>query len=663
MRTGSRLRGNPFLPVAVALAWCVAAMPCGAASLDPASPDLAHPRLDPAADAEVVRCEYRVVDGVVAQGFDRLVVMNRATMVYTARGAEAHGTSSILYGEGTEVDNLFVRVTAPDGRSRVVTPEKMVDQEVLRLGGMRLRRKTFVVPGLVPGSLVEVSSRIRMLDGWYVRDLFLPCQDDVPIRSLRVRVRPWKDRPFTLHSSVSLVPAEPPTTDAEGYRTIVVRDVPALVEEPWMPPFGRVSAFLYGEYGEPDVAPYSINRLAGRTGEGTDLRKVLPVPDTLAVIAKSIEGGATGLAERAERLFRHCRTGLRNLSFAADSASRPLPAAATMADVRPLQTLHRAEGTALGVNLALAGLAIASGLDTRLVLVSGEVPYWMGEAPSLASVARVLVAVARPGGWLFLDPGDPDQPPGLVDPSAEGVAAWLSGGGKVTDITMPRSPASASRLEREADLVLTPEGDVEGRLHVRWTGHLAAQERRAFAKLGAGERAGKALEGLRTRWPSAEVDSFEMVIPGDGIEPVEWACRVRLRGYAPAAGDLLLAPLDPFEELHVEVAADSSRRHPVHWDFSWSESDRVRIALPAGARVTPPRAPAAASMAGRFESDCSVREDAPGRGLVFERQAAFTCPAEGDLPAERWPELRAAIGASLAGSRLVAEIAAGASSP
>ena len=51
--------------------------------------------------------------------------------------------------------------------------------------------------------------------------------------------------------------------------------------------------------------------------------------------------------------------------------------------------------------------------------------------------------------------------------------------------------------------------------------------------------------------PEAEVDSFRLVLPEDGVDPPGWTCRVRIPGYAAAAGDLLLAPLDPFEDPHV----------------------------------------------------------------------------------------------------------------
>lgn len=651
-------RGSTFpqrlaLGALVCILW--AAAPRAAVSEAP-GPAVARPVLDPNADAEVVHCDIRVVDGVVAQGFNRLVEMRRTTAVFTARGADAEGVSSITYGRGTTVEYVSVRITTPDGAKRTLTPEKMFDQDLVRSGGLRLRRKSFVVPGIVPGSLVEVYSRTRSTDRRYVPDCWVLCQEDVPIRSLRLRIRPWKDMTFTLRTSVALRPAEPISVDPDGYRVIVLKDIPAWRFETWMPDMGATSPIVWGEYQGAHEAPRLVQALIGRGRTRKELAANLPVVDSMRTLAAEIVQGATTPAERAERLHRYCRDRIRNLSAVADSTGAGAPNRSGQSDVRPWTTLSRGEGSGLAVNLAFAGLAVAAELDVRLVLVGAGIRPWFGQSESIDDVEDVLVALSGPGGWHFYDPGSPGRPTGVISPSVEGTTAFLTNGGEPVPIQIPRAPAAHSRLTRAAELRLSPEGDAEGSLEVTWSGHALGDLREALEDVAVDERRTWLLAGLSRRWPNAEVDSFVFVPSADRREIEGWRCRVRLAKYATVAGDVMLAPMDPFEELHVDVLADSARRSDVHWDYSWTESDRIRLSAPAGGRVLLPALPGDVTLEGIFHGGCRGKVVGPGDALEFERTATFTRPRDGSIPRERWNELRARIGASLAHGRLDAEV-------
>lgn len=634
----SRRSGSPPKLVLGALAAILCAralygVPAQAADLDPAGRALARPALDPDAEAEIIRWDVRVVDGVVAQGFDRLIESRRAVMVYSPRAAEQLGVAAIPFDDDTRIEFVSVTVTTPGGRRRTLQPEQMFDREVARIGKVRLRERRYSVPGLEAGSLVETYSRIRSLDGRYLRTLVVPVQEDIPLRSFVLRVRAWREESFTLRTNGAASLAGGVTVDADGYRRLEVRDLPARRREPLADAEWRTRLIVLGLYGDP-VNPPRMARFTVGTEIGKPLEAMLPVDDSVRVAAARIAPGDLPVSERIERLFRWCRTGLRNLSATDSSARSELGV-----DDRPRVTLANGASDAQGVNVAFAALAIAAGLDVRLAVVVDGMQTAFGFATDPRHADRLVVVIADRGRWRWFDPGDPVHPPDFVEASLEGCTAYLLGKSVVSRTVVPRAPGRLSREERTASLHWSAAGGLQGTIETTYHGHLAALHLAELRLLDRAERNVRALSSLRSRWTEAEADSFEWRLPADGIGPVGWRCRVRIPDYATLAGTTALVPLDPWPPVEARLTEDTLRTQPVKWPFAWTEALRVRLTLPEGARAIAPGLPDPLSLPEGPKVSATCRIGSAGGHVEFEREQAFGS-ADSPIPAERWKDVR-----------------------
>lgn len=608
-------------------------MPAQAANPDPEGRTRAGPTTGPDAEAEIIRWDVRVVDGVVAQGFDRLIESRRAVRVHSPRAAERFGVASIPFDDHTRIEFVSVTVTAPDGRRRTLQPEQMFDREVARVGGMRLRERRYTVPGLEAGSLVETYSRIRSLDGRYLRALVLAVQDDIPVRSFVLRVRAWREEPFSLHTNGAASLAGGVTVDADGYRRLEVRDLPASRDEPLAAAAWRTRLIVLGLYGDPGHSPRMARFTAGAE-VGKPLETMLPVDDSVRVAAARIAPAGSSASERIERLFRWCRTSLRNRSATDSTFGSELGV-----DDRPRVTFANGASDAQGINVAFAALAVAAGLDVRLAVVVDDLRTVFGIAAEPRHADRLLVAVADRGRWRWFDPGDPAQPPDFVDSSLEGRTAFLIGNSAVRRVVVPRAPGRLSRAERTASLRWSVSGGLEGTMEATYHGHLAARHLAELWPLERGEREVQALSDLRSRWPEAAADSFEWRLPPDGVGPVGWRCRVRIPGYATLAGTTALVPLDPWPPAEATSFEDTLRTQPVEWPFAWTEVLRVRLALPEGARAIAPGLPDSLSLPEGPKVSARCRIGSAGGPVEFEREQAFGS-ADSPIPAARWRDVR-----------------------
>ena len=157
-------------------------------------------------------------------------------------------------------------------------------------------------------------------------------------------------------------------------------------------------------------------------------------------------------------------------------------------------------------------------------------------------------------------------------------------GGTWIKTSLPES--SSSRIERKADLKLTTDGSLEGKLELTFTG-LEALRRRVDQRNHDGASRRKFLEdevaysipaGSEVRlvnepdWNSSESSLaavFDMKIPG----------------WATATGNHILVPVGVFGATERNVFEYSTRTYPIYFEFPSEKSDDITIELPSGSQV------------------------------------------------------------------------------
>src|SRR5438045_2613602 len=140
----------------VVLQFALAAMICGQSKdwRPVTAEELAskQPVVEPGADAEAIFWEVRVddssVDGITLKHYVRV-------KIFTERGREQFSKHDIVFTKATRIKDVEAKVTKPDGSTQLLNKDDVVEREIIKANGFKLRAKSFAPPGLEIGSILE----------------------------------------------------------------------------------------------------------------------------------------------------------------------------------------------------------------------------------------------------------------------------------------------------------------------------------------------------------------------------------------------------------------------------------------------------------------------------------------------------------------------------
>lgn len=295
----------------------------------------------------------------------------------------------------------------------------------------------------------------------------------------------------------------------------------------------------------------------------------------LSPLAASITGGDTSLAGRIDRIAGHLNRTVRlvDVRFGEGGyqASRP-------AEIEANRYADDIDRTAL-----FAALLKACGTEAHPVLCwDGDEPL-VREVPDLARLNRILLAVERPGGPLFIDPANNERRPAFLGACAGRQGLLVRSARDITWTDLPKADgANTIRLDGR----LTPvkggwraEGTVflRGRYDQCW--------RSSRSGLAPADRQRRDALAFR-RW-TAQVRDVRLVAPdhhdAGAVMDLSFGCELRRFGQSQGAMTVLKVPDQPFDDLDLLPRAGSDRRQlPLVTDGPLVQELDWRIDLPRG---------------------------------------------------------------------------------
>lgn len=296
-------------------------------------------------------------------------------------------------------------------------------------------------------------------------------------------------------------------------------------------------------------------------------------------------------------------------------------------------------------------------IDSYLVpIYSGDPLYVREEWPSPQQFNHCIIAVKVGDGTeaatiikhptlgrlLIFDPTDDFTPVGDLPDHEQGSLALIVAGEQGMLLRMPVTPPAANRLERTAEVTLTPEGAITAKVSERSVGKAAVQERAAFRQLSRPDYQ-KVIERWITRGATGakvfRIEPTDQAADGKFTLEVEFS----VPGYAQSMRGQLLVfrPAIVSRRDRVPVR-DGQRRYPMMLD-SQMYTETVKVKLPDGFEVDEMPDPATLDMPfGRYAASYEVQDG----HIIFKRSfviQATTVPAEHyDKVREFYGRIRAA---------------------
>ncbi len=592
-------------------------------TIDPAELASKTPVVEKDADAEALFWEVHVSDEVEGS-IPRTVLTHYIRIkIFTERGRESQSKIDIPFLSTWKITDIAARTVTPDNRIIELKKEDVFERSIVRSSGLKLKAKTFALPGVEPGSIIEYRWREVRNDRLanYIR---LQFQRDVPVQLVKYYIKPlslpgmpgMRMQPF--HGKNT-----PFVKEKDGFYSTTMEKVPAFHEEPRMPPENEVRPWMLVYYTEDTkLAPAEYWKAKGKEFYQVFKAKT-KMSDDVKKASQDAIGDGTTPEQKLDRLFEFCRSKIKNGNDDA-SGMTPEERAKWKENKSPSETLKRGMGTGQNIDFLFATMAIAAGFEVRLANLGDRSDTFFDPTfPDDYFISSYDIAVRVGDAWRFYDPASTYIAEGMLRWQEEGQDVLISDPKEPTWERTPMSLPEKSLEKRTGTFRLLEDGTLEGDVRIEYTGHLAADKKEYNDDDSPTQREETLRASVKARMSTAELSDIKIENVTDPIKPFVYAYHVRVAGYAQRTGKRLFLQPEFFTRGIGPLFSATERKHDVYFHYPWSEQDHLTIDLPPGFVLDNADAPPSITpeMTRKIcEQSIKIFTSKDGRTLIYDRK-------------------------------------------
>jgi hypothetical protein len=548
------------------------------------------PVVDKNAGIEALFTRVHVADDW-SGAFHRISVHYIRLKVFTQEGKDKAANFDIPYDKDTTVAGVSGRTIKPDGTILELSKDAIHDRVTVKLGGVKRMAKSFAMPGVEVGSIIEYRWR-EIHEGGDIMYLRLQFQDDFPVQRATYFVRPVSNE-YT-NATMSLRPFSckptPLKVENDGFNSTTLENIPAFREEPMMPSQANVRPWVLVFYDDGDNRKDPDKYWADvAKKEYAELKAALKTGGELKQTATEVVASAKDDNEKTVALIRWIHAHVRNIwsrqvndeERAAILKKMPKDHYRTSAEV-----FKSGIGTPDELNMLFAALAMSVGLDARPVRIANRDDVIFDKRLMEKLFLRsVDMAVSIGGKWKIYDVSTRLLPPGMLSWREEGMAALVTDSKKPEFMLAPMSAPADSLSAKTAKLALAEDGTIEGDVSETWTGHAAEQRRGRLDGESAERQQESTKDEIMKQYPQAEVTALHLENADNADQPLRLSYHIKIPGYAGRTGKRILFQPLFFERGEAPLFSAADRQYDVVFPFAWQDTDSVTIHLPAGLQL------------------------------------------------------------------------------
>jgi len=480
------------------------------------------------------------------------------------------------------VRDVEARTIQPDGT--IVKFDGMVYDGTLAEGrGLRLRTASFTLPDVGVGSIIEYRYRRSLWCTGVISSRWI-LGGDLFTRLGKFSLE--RDPRFSLRWSWPHgVPegADAPRLE-KGVIRLEVHDVPAFVTEEVMPPANEMRYRVDFIYSQPGTTTKDAQEFWNKYAKNvaTNMERFMDERKAMERVLAQVIQPADAPQAKLRKIYARVQQ-LRNLDYERQSDQEAAREQAS--DLHSVKDVwERGYGNAWQMTMLFIALARGAGFHVDPTVVSTRNLYFFDpRVMNALELDATIACVQLDGKDVFLAPGVPFAPFGLLPWPQTQAAALKVEQRPATWIYTPLPPASDSRIERSASLTLADSGTLTGKLTVRYSGIEAMWrrldernedeiERRRFLEKELEREVPSGIEAKLVNspdWTGADtplVAEYEFSVPG-------WASR---------AGKRSLVPVGLFGAAQKHLFEHGQRVQPIYFHYPYTETDDLTIELPTG---------------------------------------------------------------------------------
>ena len=590
------------------------------------------PMVEPDADAEALFWEVRIND---SSDEDLSLKHYVRVKIFTEKGRERYSKFDVPFRKGLKIKDLQARVIKADGSTVEIKKEDIFEREIVRAGGIKIKAKSFAVPGIEPGVIVEYRYK-EAIDDAGASGMRLSFQRDIPVRNLSYYYKPYNSKE-PHYQNYNLADTKF-VKDQDGYWLAKRANVPAFKEEPRMPPEDTVRPWMMltgSQFSLTGFSNFGITYVvkdqrdwkkywAGVSAEKSTLAKFMNSGGgEIKKAAAEITAGATTPDDKLRKIYDFCQQQIKNTSYdttLTDEDRKKLPAIKSMSDV-----IKRKSASWRYIDWLFGSLANAAGFDTKLAYTGDRSrAFFQPDMADESLIHQAGIAVKVGEEFRFFSPGRQFLPYGTLGWHEEDTWAILIGEGQFSWQKTPILNAGDSREKRTGKLKLLDDGTLEGDVRIEMTGHPALNYRADNYDETAAKREQSVIDEIKGRISNAEVTNVLIENLNDNTKPLVKQFKVRIPGYAQKTGKRLFLQPGFFDYGTSALFSSGTRKYDVYFRFPWSENDAFAIELPQGFDLDSADAPAPIADGQKISSlDVNMAIDRSTNVLRYERNFYF----------------------------------------
>lgn len=499
------------------------------------------------------------------------------------------------------------RVFRGDGRidEAIESGESAADNPAI---SMYTSARNFYVqlPRLEPGDVVELRYRIddvtpnNEFADYFGEVVYL--QSDEPVQNAEYVLITPKSRTIHVDARVTGLKRETKDSGAQRIHRFFAPQVPAVSQEPAMPPWPEVLGFIH-------VSTYDSWQDLGRWYWGL-VREQFDLDAETKKLAREIAKGKTTDLDKVRAVYGWVIDNTRYVALEFGIYGyKPR---------RCVQTVARGWGDCKDKATVIVTLLEELGIPSTIVILRTQMRGgFASKLPSLAPFDHAIVYV--PSLDLYLDGTADYTGTGELPKMDLEALALLVNKGQSKLVTLPSPDPKKNVIARTVNAAVTPTGSAKLELEYEVRGVAAPDWRRRYH--AEGTRRERINGDLGRDLPGFEIQAGAQGITTGDLQDTEQPVRLTVRGTAPAfarrEGDRLSIAVTPSTRLTPTYASLSTRTQDVRILGFSSVDDRFVVKLPPGARVT--SAPPAAQGSSKFGSYAVKVEQSAGQVVVTAR--------------------------------------------
>lgn len=575
------------------------------------------PKVEAEADAEVIFWEVRVDDSnpesMVMKHYIR-------AKIFTEKGREKYSKVDIPFTKGIKIKDIKARVIKTDGTTTELAKADVFDREVAKTDKIKMKAKSFAIPNIEIGSMIEYRYQ-EVYDYGSANDMRMMFQHDVPIQNISYYFKPYENaRYLTFNMADNKF-----IKDKDGFYRATMENVPAIKEEPQMPPMDEVRSWLilyYTRYTKSSAMDFWA-RIGGWLAETWEIKDTLKPNKEVKAAATEIAAGATEPDAQMRKIFEFCKDKIRNITYdtslTEDQKDEIKPNKSTS------DTYRKRQGTVRDVNELFASLATALGFEARLAFGGDRSKKFFDPSQAHESFIHFTgVAVKIDGRWKFFSPGDRYVPYGMLGWHEEDTSVLLLNNKDFITTKTTYSDYEMSVAKRTGRFKLLEDGTLEGSARIEYSGHLATQRKLDNYKDSDGKREETLKEIVKSSMSTAELSSISIQNVTDPEKPLIYDYKIRVPNYAQRTGKRIFLQPGFFEYGVPAMFSSATRKYSIFFRHAWSENDDIEIDLPANFVLDNADAPATVSDPSNIgKVEIKIGVDTAKSKLVYKRNFHF----------------------------------------